>query len=97
MSSAKSTRGKADDVVRSVMAKAWSDPVFKANLLKDANAALTALGIAPPAGVTVKVFEDTATVRHYTLPLRPQGELTDELLEMAVGGVAPGSRTLGKQ
>src|ERR1700731_2501401 len=81
------SNAKSPDVVRTVIAKAWSDPAFKSKLLKDANAALGTLGIAPPAGVTVKGFEDTATERHYILPPRPPtDELPDELLETVVGG-----------
>jgi hypothetical protein len=80
---------KSPDVVHKVIAKAWSDPAFKSELLKDANAALGTLGIAIPKGMTVRVFEDTATERHYVLPPQPLGELTDELLEVTVGGFRP--------
>jgi len=65
-----------------VVAKAWSDGAFKAKLLSDPRAALAEAGVDVPAGVTVKVVEDTETTWHLVLPPPPpEGELTDEALE----------------
>jgi hypothetical protein len=74
--------------VQMVIAKAWSDPAFKSKLLSDASAALAGIGIATPKGVKYRVHEDTPTERHFVLPPPPTGELSDELLESATGGLS---------
>ena len=51
-----------------VVAKAWSDSAFKAKLLKDPHAVLIEAGIEVPAGVSVKVVEETETARYFILP-----------------------------
>ncbi len=43
-----------------VVAKAWTDPDFKARLLKDASATLTELGLSGIEGTHVEVKENTA-------------------------------------
>ena len=51
--------------------KAQEDAKFKADLLKNPNATIeTATGEKFPAGVTVKVVDDSATVVHLVLPLK---------------------------
>src|SRR5271155_4996581 len=57
-----------------IVAKAWRDPAFKARLLADPHAALEDAGISVPAGVTVKVVENTDTHVHFVLPPKPTGE-----------------------
>jgi hypothetical protein len=69
-----------------IVARAWRDPAFKAKLLADPAAALKQAGIAVPAGMTVKVVEDTDTHLHLVLPPKPSGALSDEALEKAAGG-----------
>ena len=70
-----------------VYRKAWGDPAFKARLLSDPVAALRDAGIPVREGVTVKILEDTETVRHLVLPLPPPGgELTDDDLDGVSGG-----------
>jgi hypothetical protein len=69
-----------------MVAKAWSDPAFKNRLLTDPKAALTAAGVSIPAGVTVKVVENTDKLVHLVLPTRPNSELTDEALDRVAGG-----------
>ena len=73
-----------------VIAKAWSDPAFKARLLSNPQAALVEAGVEVPAGVTVKVVEDTETTRHLILPPPPEGELSEEALEKVAGGLTIG-------
>jgi hypothetical protein len=70
-----------------VVARAWSDPAFKARLLADANAALAAAGASMPPGMTVKVVENTDKLVHLVLPLRPADtELSQEALEKVAAG-----------
>ena len=79
-----------DDATRNpfgkVIAKAWSDEAFKAQLLNEPAAALAAAGVDVPKGVTVKVVENTDSLFHLVLPLRPDGELDDEALDKVAGG-----------
>jgi hypothetical protein len=69
-----------------MVAKAWTDPAFKSNLLTDPKAALAAAGISVPAGVALKVVENTDKVIHLVLPARPNSELSDEALDKVAGG-----------
>jgi hypothetical protein len=69
-----------------IVARAWREPGFKAELMADPLTALKAAGAAPPAGVTVTVVEDAATLVHVVLPPKPVGALSDEALEKAAGG-----------
>jgi len=69
-----------DDDVTSVhgmiIAKAWSDPAFKAKLLADPHAALQELGVAVANGKTVKVVENADRHLHLVLPPKPAGPLS---------------------
>jgi nitrile hydratase len=47
-----------------VVARAWSDPVFKEELLRDATAAIAALGYAGRGGEHMQVVENTPTVHN---------------------------------
>ena len=70
-----------------VVAQAWSDEAFKRRLLAQPNAVLRERGIEVPAGVEVRVVENTGTLAHLVLPPRPvEGQLSEEQLERAAGG-----------
>lgn len=66
----------ATSVPGMIIAKAWSDPAFKAKLLADPNAALKELGVAVAAGKTVKVVENADRHLHLVLPPKPSGQLS---------------------
>ncbi len=70
------------------IARAWTDADYKAKLLSDPHAALAEVGVAVPAGTTVKVMENTAETHHLVLPASPAaaGELSSEELEKIAGG-----------
>ena len=55
----------------------------------DPKAVLQEQGVTVPAGMQVKVVEDTDQVRHLTLPTRPAGELAEGELVQVAGGRAP--------
>ena len=80
-----------DDAER-IIAKAWADDGFKARLLADPAAVAAAEGIAVPAGVKIVVHENTPGELHVVLPAKPSAELSDEALEVVVGG-----RRIGRQ
>ena len=70
-----------------IIAKAWRDPAFKAELIANPAAALKAEGIHVPAGMAVTVLENTDKQFHLVLPPVPTDELSDEALEAVAGGV----------
>ena len=76
-------QGKA---MGTVIAKAWTDEGFKARLLADPAAVLAAEGVQTPAGVTLKVVENTASLLNLVLPARPT-ELSDSDLDQVAGGL----------
>lgn len=76
--------------------RARTDPAFKAKLLSEPAAALAAMGVVMPAGVTVKVVENTPALVHLVLPSVPApGELSERDLNAVVGG--DGSHPLADQ
>jgi hypothetical protein len=76
-----------DDAWQRLIARAWSDPALKARLLADPAAVLKENGVTVPAGVTVRVVEDTDAVLNLVLPVKPApAELSDEELRQAAGG-----------
>ncbi len=71
-----------------VIARAWSDPDFKAQLLNDPKAALAGYGIDLPAGLNLKIVENTADTIHIVLPATPSqvDSLWDDDLQNLAGG-----------
>jgi len=55
--------GKCPEVGARIVAKAWTDPDFKARLLADGNAGVGELGLSVP-GLKLVVLENTADVHH---------------------------------
>ena len=76
-----------------IIAKAWRDPAFKAELIANPAAALKAEGIDVPAGMTVTVVENTDKLFHLVLPPVPSDELSDEALDAVAGGLEMGRFT----
>src|SRR6266542_4336533 len=67
-----------------VVAKAWTDPEYKARLLADGTAAVAELGFKGSQGehiddVEIEVWDSSSEVRYFVLPERPSG--TAELAE----------------
>ena len=69
-----------------IIAKAWRDPAFKADLIANPAAALKAEGIDVSAGMTVTVLENTNKQFHLVLPPVPSDELSEEALDAVAGG-----------
>jgi hypothetical protein len=79
--------GDKQSAYAKIVARAWSDPVFKTRLLADPGPILAEAGITPPPGVNFRVVEDTDTVSHLVLPPPPgSGELSAADLERVAGG-----------
>ncbi len=54
-----------------IVAKAWADDWFKKRFLADPESIFREHGIEVPAGIHVRVVEDTPTERHVVLPPKP--------------------------
>ena len=61
-----------------VVARAWTDAAYKAELLADPVSALARMGLSPPAGVALEVHENTAHKMHLVLPAPPPDYEIDE-------------------
>lgn len=84
---ADSDQDKARAAYGKVIARAWRDPAYKARLLADPLGALQEAGVAVPAGMAVKVVENTDKHVHFVLPPKPTDELSDEALDKVAGGL----------
>ena len=70
-----------------LVARAWAEPAFKAKLLADPAGVLKENGLTPPAGITIKVVENTDKVLNLVLPVKPAPqELSEEELHRVAGG-----------
>lgn len=78
--------------VQKAIVRAWTDEKYRDRLLSEPHAALVEAGVEIPAGVTVKVVENTADVQHLVLPVKPAeaGEVSLEELEKIAGGTRDG-------
>lgn len=61
-----------------VVARAWSDAAYKAELLSNPVAALAKMGLSPPEGVELEVHENTPQKMHLILPVAPANYEVDE-------------------
>ena len=82
----------ARSIEEQLMERAMKDQEFRRNLVSSPKATLEKeFNVALPAGVSVKVHEDSDTVRHLVLPKAPAGgvDLSDAELAAAAGGMRP--------
>ncbi|MET0712929.1 MAG: NHLP leader peptide family RiPP precursor [Jiangellaceae bacterium] len=81
------TTATGPDLYSKVIAKAWADDAYKQRLSDDPSGVLADAGITVPAGVEVRVVEDTPTVVHLVVPAAPaDGEISEEALGQVSGG-----------
>lgn len=70
-----------------IVAKAWQDESFKQRLLANPAAVLSEQGLEAPAGVQLRVLENTDKIVHLTIPAKPNAaELSDAALDAVAGG-----------
>lgn len=75
----------ATDLKARILTKAGEDGEFRALLIADPKAAISAeTGTTIPDGFDVVVHEDSATTAHLVLP--PSGELSEAEMESVSGG-----------
>lgn len=74
-----------------VVSTCLKDPALKAKLLANPAAVLAEHGVTIPAGMTVKVHENSPSVFHLVLPntASAAGNLSDDELAAAAGGWNP--------
>ena len=83
-------------IYNQVIARAWSDPVFKRRFIEDPKSVAKEYGINIPTGVELRVVENSPTVVHVVLPAQPSDTLlSDEQLEAVAGGVAGADSVVG--
>jgi hypothetical protein len=70
-----------------LVARAWTDDKLKQQLLNAPEAVLREHGLDVPAGVEMRVVENTPEVTYLTLPLKPALEVT-ELSFNQLAGIA---------
>jgi hypothetical protein len=74
-----------------LVSKTWNDAALKKRLLSDPAAVLKEHGLIVPAGITVKVVENTDKLIHLTLPAAPSAaELSEQELQAVAGGFCGG-------
>ena len=81
-----------DQISAAIAEKAWKDEAFHKEVLANPNKAYEQyLGRPVPAGMTIKVVEDTPNTVHFVIPAKPAnaGELSDSELENVAGGLTP--------
>lgn len=84
---------------KTIVSTAMTDAGFRAQLLKDPKRAIESLGVHLPAGVSVQVHENSASVVHIVLPGPeiPIGQgLSDRELDAVAGGVTLSTATLAQ-
>ncbi len=69
-----------------VIAKVWSDPQFKEQLLKNPEKVLKEQGIVLPPGNKIEVCENTEDTFYFVIPQAPKGNLSEKELEAIAGG-----------
>ena len=82
-------RETADKKWSRLVAQAWADDSLKQRLLDRPASVLEEYGIEVPAGLEVKVVENTDRVAYLTLPAKPSvnvSELSDDELAGVAGG-----------
>jgi hypothetical protein len=69
-----------------IIAEAWRDPAFNAELIANPGATLRAEGIDVPNGMALTVLENTDKQFHLVLPPRFTDEFSGDDLEAVAGG-----------
>lgn len=70
-----------------LFAACWKDEALKTRFMADPKAVLAEYGMDVPDGMDVNVVENTDNTVHITLPMKPSGDLSDDELSDAAGGL----------
>ena len=82
----------------SLFAACWKDETLKARFMSDPKAVLAEYGIVFPDEVDLKTVENADNCVYITIPAPPRedGELSDDELSNAAGGMSGDSSTMGE-
>lgn len=69
-----------------IVAKAWQNDDFKRALIADPLAVLEREGVTVPAGIDIRVLEDSEQIVHLVLPPQLGRGIPDATLAAIVGG-----------
>lgn len=72
---------KRDQQIAKIIAKTWADEDFKQRLIADPMTVLRGEDVCVPEGVTLKVVENTETLKHIVLPAKPTDVTGSERLD----------------
>jgi hypothetical protein len=72
--------------LQQLIARTWADDSFKQKLLADPAAILATEGLPVPAGITMKVMENTDKVCYLVIPAKPT-DLSESDLESVAAGL----------
>ena len=75
----------AENPMQKIIARCWEDEAFKKRLMADPAKTIDAEGVRIPAGVSIRVVEDTDQVRTLIIPPAPS-HLDDDQLKRITGG-----------
>ena len=78
-------RNDFQKVYSTLVAKAWSDDEFKAQLLSDPMKVFKENSMEVPVGMEVRMVENTDKITYFVLPSEPLDELSDEQLDGVAG------------
>ena len=78
-----------DKLRAKIIVRAWKDPRFKENLLKNPRSALKEMGLDLPEDLQIKVVEDKRSSFTFVLPAPSAqvNQLSDSELEKMAGGI----------
>ena len=90
--------GEQKNKLARLFAACWKDEALKARFMSDPKAVLAEYGVVFPDGVDVKTVENADNCVYITIPAPPRedGELSDDELSNAAGGMSGDSNTMGK-
>jgi nitrile hydratase alpha subunit len=71
-------------IIAKVIALAWQDEAYKKRFLAHPVEVLREEGLEVPEGWRVKVVQDTPTLKHIALPVKPIGLSAKEMEDYAV-------------
>ena len=80
-----------------LFAACWKDDALKARFMSDPRAVLKEHGMNVPDNMDVKVVENADDCVHITLPRKPPGDLSDDELARAAGGMCSGNESEGQE
>lgn len=87
---------KTDRTIAKIIQRCWEDDAFKARFIAQPNAILKEEGVDVPAGLEIKVVQNTENVQYLAIPAKATGQLTDNALDGVVGGAGGTFTTTSK-